>query len=199
MDQTVWIHSSSSRCSWADVLQYHALFVGKQAEWSVMAFYVFKTQLAFVSVVIQNVIRPPSFHQLNFQNKFEWKHWRGGSFYKTETGRQAVQCWRITNVPNLPRASSSKWQNVPVDHPPAVFVVLLKFLLDEFLVLCWLSYFWTACLRSVFVQLRGFAAPLWLKAGYCTPRPSIKEASLQLEDWTASKPKILREKKKKIQ
>lgn len=37
-----------------------------------MGFYVFrKTQLAFVSVVIQNVIRSPSFHRSGISSTFE--------------------------------------------------------------------------------------------------------------------------------
>lgn len=42
--------------------------------WSAMGFSVFKkTQLAFVSVVIQNVVRSPSFHRSGISSTFATK------------------------------------------------------------------------------------------------------------------------------
>lgn len=60
--------------------------------WSAMGFSVFKkTQLAFVSVVIQNVIRSPSFHRSGISSTFATKPNENTEeeevfFYKTETG-----------------------------------------------------------------------------------------------------------------
>lgn len=161
-----------------------------------MGFYVFrKTQLAFVSVVIQNVIRSPSFHRSGISSTFEIN--LNENTEEEEVFTKLKQAAGSSMLTNHWRAKSAvcelQWMtNVPVDHPPAVFVLLLKFLLDEFLVLCWFGLFLNGLFEVRFCSTAGLYRPPVAKAGYCTPSLSLKEeASLQLEDWTASKPHIL--------